>query len=230
MSFDAVIITCEHATATVPVRWREPFRAGMQILDTHRAWDPGAMVLARQLARHFDAPLFRGLVTRLLVDLNRREDAGAVFSEYSRQFTPEQRTLLLNLYHRPFRVAVQDAVEDHVRRGRSVLHLSCHSFTPVLDGRERSAEIGLLFDPARTGENRLCRAWQTALRKALPDARVKLNYPYRGTSDGMTTWLRQRYPARRYAGIEIELNQKFAAGTPDDWAVTRRALIQTLPQ
>ena len=36
---------------------------------------------------------------------------------------------------------------------------------------------------------------------------VRFNYPYRGTSDGLTTAMRVRLPPVAYAGIEIEINQ-----------------------
>lgn len=228
MNFDAFIVTCEHASNAVPVRWRGPFADTPEVLDTHRAWDPGALVLAREFAREFDAPLFKGQVTRLLVDLNRRETGKGVLSDFSRQFDPEKRVQLLNLYHRPYRVAVLDAVQHLLRDHRRLLHLSCHSFTPVLDGQTRSAEIGLLFDPRRKPENQLCLAWRKTLAAALPGQRVKLNYPYKGTSDGMTTWLREQFPAGKYAGIEIELNQSFTMQPPTQWAQVRQALKETL--
>jgi len=37
--------------------------------------------------------------------------------------------------------------------------------------------------------------------------RVRMNYPYSGTSDGFTTQLRKQLPAARYAALEIETNQ-----------------------
>jgi hypothetical protein len=41
-----------------------------------------------------------------------------------------------------------------------------------------------------------------------PELRVRYNYPYRGNTDGLGTWLRNRHPASRYLGIEIEINQR----------------------
>ena len=37
-------------------------------------------------------------------------------------------------------------------RGRRVIHISSHSFTPELDGKVRSADVGLLYHPGRHGE------------------------------------------------------------------------------
>ncbi|MCC6464333.1 MAG: N-formylglutamate amidohydrolase [Planctomycetes bacterium] len=226
--FDACLVTCEHASNAVPVRWRAPFEGRTGVLHTHRGWDPGALLLAQELADDLKAPLFAGQITRLLVDLNRREDNRAAFSEFTLELNPEQRVQLLNLYHRPYRVRVRDAVEEAVSAGRRLLHLSCHSFTPVLDGNVREAEIGLLFDPDRPLESELCTAWQQAMLEALPGSRVRLNYPYLGTDDGVTTWCRELARADLYAGVEIELNQQFAAGEPGGWSAIRRAIRRTL--
>jgi hypothetical protein len=38
--------------------------------------------------------------------------------------------------------------------------------------------------------------------------KVRFNYPYKGTSDGLTTTLRKKF-GPQYVGIEIEINQKF---------------------
>jgi hypothetical protein len=43
---------------------------------------------------------------------------------------------------------------------------------------------------------------------------IEFNKPYLGIDDGLTTYLRTIYPDSRYAGIEIEINQKFV-DTPE---------------
>ena len=70
----------------------------------------------------------------------------------------------------------------------------------------RDADVGLLYDPGREWERAICRRWRGVLREVAPDARVRLNYPYRGTADGFPTSLRRRFP-EGYAGIELELNE-----------------------
>src|SRR5690606_21042231 len=104
-----------------------------------------------------------------------------------------ERALVLERYYRPYRGAVEAAVAGAARRG-AVLHVSVHSFTPVLDGDVRRADVGLLFDPRRAGEAACAAAWRDALRIALPRGTVvRRNYPYRGTADGFTTQLRKRF-------------------------------------
>ena len=98
-----------------------------------------------------------------------------------------------------------------------MLHLSVHSFTPAIDGRVRNADVGLLYDPARTAERRVCQQLQRALQSAHPELRVRRNYPYRGTADGFTTYLRRLFPDKQYAGIEIEINQRYPFGEQRAW-------------
>jgi hypothetical protein len=38
--------------------------------------------------------------------------------------------------------------------------------------------------------------------------RVRRNYPYLGTADGLVSFLRKEFSSELYIGIEIELNQK----------------------
>jgi hypothetical protein len=92
----------------------------------------------------------------------------------------------------------------------------------------RDADIGLLYDPARRGEAALCRRWQAQLDALAPESKVRRNYPYTGKSDGFTAYLRRRFPAGAYLGIELEMNQKHAAGGGRGWAGLRRRVIEAL--
>jgi hypothetical protein len=56
-------------------------------------------------------------------------------------------------------------------------------------------------------------ALQLKLRQKLPIYHIELNEPYKGTDDGFTTFLRTRFADARYAGIEIEINQKYYGTT-----------------
>jgi len=87
-----------------------------------------------------------------------------------------------------------------------VIHVASHSFTPVLDGDVRTADVGLLYDPRRRGEARLCARWRTAIRQCAPDLNVRRNYPYAGKADGFSAWLRRRFPAAAYVGVELKIN------------------------
>lgn len=205
----------------MPPEYASKFRGKREVLKTHRAWDPGAAVLARALAREFHVGAQHGRFTRLLIDLNRRESSSAAFSE----FTPEGARDALLDYHRRWR---RGLFTNLAHTTGPILHVSCHSFTPVWNGEERRVDIGLLFDPGRSLESDTAKAWQEDLQVALPGVRIRRNNPYRGVNDGVTSWLRKYFDARRYAGIEIELNQRFAAAPPRVWSGIRRALLDAV--
>jgi predicted N-formylglutamate amidohydrolase len=203
-----VLITCEHGGNEVPEEYATLFEGLHAELSSHRGWDAGALGLAEWLGTELRAPVIASRVSRLLVDLNRSEHHPRVFSEATRLLARPDRERLLARYHRPHRTAVADAVARLVRRRCAVLHLAIHSFTPVLDGVVRSADLGVLYDPARGGERALCVEWAHALSAGLPGRSVRRNYPYRGRSDGLTTTLRGLYGREDYLGIEIEVSQK----------------------
>lgn len=202
-----VIVTCEHGGNVIPERWADLFRARRAELGTHRGYDIGAAGAAEIVATALGVPLFVARVSRLLVDLNRSPHNPRRFSELTRELPPAERERIVRAHYEPHRGAVEAAIAEAVGKGRRVLHVGVHSFTPVLAGVVRRADIGLLYDPQRRGERELCLAWQGAIRAAAPSLVVRRNYPYRGASDGFTTALRRAYGPRSYSGVELELNQ-----------------------
>ena len=225
-----LIITCEHGGNDVPARYRALFAAGAEVLETHRGYDPGALTLARDFARSLHAPLVHSTTSRLLIELNRSPRHRQLFSEFSRGLGHDERERVLERYYRPYRSRVGALVADAIAHRLDALHVSSHSFTPELHGEVRRADVGLLYDPARRAERDLCRAWQDAIRRADAGLTVRRNYPYRGTADGLTTYLRTLHADPRYAGIEIEINQKHTLGEPRAWRVLRALLVRTLAQ
>lgn len=224
----ALILSCEHASNAVPARWRGLFAGEEELLHSHRGWDPGALDLGRCFAAASGAILHVGRVTRLLVDLNRSlENRRALLSPWTRKLPADEREQILDAYYHPYRSQVESALEAELGAGRDVLHLSVHSFTPVLHDEPRRADVGLLYDPARERELAFATEWRSKLLALEPGLRVRRNYPYRGTDDGFIPWLRMRHPAQRYVGIELEVNQAWPLGPEADWHRLQQALIET---
>lgn len=223
-----VVITCEHGGNLIPPACRDLFVDHQALLATHRGHDPGALVMAQQLATGFAAPLVFSTVSRLVVDLNRSIGHPRLHFETIRAAPPALRQRIVADHYLPFRAQaealVRQAIADHGR----VIHLSSHSFTPVLDGQVRHADIGLLYDPARPWEVALCQRWKAALQARAPEFRVRRNYPYRGRGDGLTAWFRKRLAPEAYAGIELEVNQQIVMNGGHPWAVLRQAVQDSL--
>jgi predicted N-formylglutamate amidohydrolase len=97
-------------------------------------------------------------------------------------------------------------ISKEIAHGEKVLHISVHTFTPVLNGKIRETDVGLLFDPSKALEKDFVRIWKFNLGRFSPALKVRFNYPYLGRADGFTTYLRKKYP-RNYMGIELEVNQ-----------------------
>lgn len=206
----ACVVTCEHGGNRVPPEHAHLFVGLGEELAGQRGWDPGALEIAGDLAHALGAEMVVATVTRLLVDLNRSPGHPRLFSEATRGLPPWEREEILRRYYHPHRNRVRDIVAGNLSSGGLVLHIAAHSFTPVLSGVERMADVGLLYDPSREAEVRFCRLWREALHAYDSALVVRRNYPYKGVSDGLATSLRKEV-GPRYMGVELEVNQKLVA-------------------
>lgn len=204
----ALIITCEHATNSIPTEYQHLFKSHQALLQTHRGIDIGAKVMADYLAQHLFCNYYHCATTsRLLIDCNRTLKNPHCFSEMTQSLSPQEKTAIIQQYYEPFRKPVIQQIEKLIRMKQPVLHLSIHSFTPSLNGQIRNADIGILYDPKRDFEKSFARQWKKQLSSVSPQYRVRMNYPYLGTSDGFTQYLRKKYPQAQYMGFELECNQ-----------------------
>jgi predicted N-formylglutamate amidohydrolase len=208
---DRFIITCEHAGNKVPAAYRRCFKGAEEVLESHRGYDPGAIAVAKSYSRRLDAPLFLSQTSRLLIDLNRSLDHPRCFSEFTSGLPEEEREAIAARYYRPFREEVAAAIHHLHLRDFRVVHLGIHTFTPVMDGKARTADIAWLYDPARDAESDYVDSWSEHFRAIASEFRLRRNYPYLGKSDGHTTSLRARFGEDRYLGLELELNHGLMA-------------------
>lgn len=184
--------------------------------------------MARALAAAFCAPLASATVSRLLIDLNRSIGHPQLFSAATRDLPATLRAQLVARHYQPYREQAERLVSERVSRGRTVIHISSHSFTPELHGKVRQADVGLLYDPARPGETALCERWKAALAALAPELRVRRNYPYAGKGDGLTARLRKRFLPHSYLGIELEINQAIVLAGGRTCKAVRSVLVDTL--
>ena len=179
--------------------------------------------MAKNSSEKLGVPLIYEEISRLVVEQNRSRTNRCVFSELTKALSQSEREKLLEEIYDPYHQKVIAAIETVLKSKRNVIHISFHSFTQVLDGEVRNADVGLLYDPSRQGEKRFC----DNLTKYLSERsklKIRRNYPYRGTSDGFTTVLRRLYGAGIYCGIEIEINQKHFFSQSDKWSFLQKEL------
>ena len=215
-----LILTCEHANNKLPAAFKKAVPA--EVLKTHRAYDIGAVQVFRKLVK-FAKPEFycEGKFSRLFVDLNRTITNKSAFSEYydaleaRDKAAAEKAKAQATAYWNEYRAAIEKFVDSALKpktqaakSGPSIVHLGIHSFTPVLNGKVRNTDIGILYDPSRPQERAYAQVIKSEIKRLYPTMKVRFNYPYKGSSDGLTTTLRKKF-GPRYVGIEIEINQKF---------------------
>ena len=222
------VVTCEHGGNRIPAPCRRLFRGQRTLLYSHRGYDPGALVIAKELADAFAASLVTSTVSRLVIDLNRSIGHPQLFSAAIRAAPAQLRTRIVEQYYQPYRTEVERLVRQSVDRGRRVIHISSHSFTPELNGKVRCADVGLLYDPARQREVDLCARWKASLAVIAPQVRMRRNYPYAGNGDGLTSALRVSFPGSAYIGIELEVNQRIVLAAGRRWTALRSALIDSV--
>lgn len=227
-TLDCFVVTCEHGGNRVPAAYKSLFVGHEALLGTHRGYDAGALIMAQELSKAFGAQLVASTTTRLLVDLNRSIGHPRLFFEATAAAGPELRSEIVDHHYAPYRGQVENLVAKAIGSGLRVVHLSSHSFTPVLDGDVRDADVGLLYDPSRPGEAALCARWKASLACLAPRLKVRRNYPYLGKGDGFASHLRKRFGPDDYVGIELELNQRTVFGPEQDWKALRVRIVESL--
>lgn len=201
------LITCEHGGNQIPTVYKAHFAGYEDILKTHKGWDIGALSCALPFAKRLNYPIFYTEICRLLIEHNRTLEHPDLFSFVTKEFSDVEKDKLINQYYLPYRNKIEQFIKSNIEAGNTVIHLSVHSFTPILNGDTRKTEVGILFDPERELEVQYVTKWQKHIQKKSDLWRVKFNYPYLGIDDGLTLYFRSIFK-ENYAGIELEINQK----------------------
>ncbi|MCR6499991.1 N-formylglutamate amidohydrolase [Shinella sp. CPCC 101442] len=201
-----VILVCEHASRLLP-KSLGTLGLSQEALASHIAWDPGALAVARRMAKSLDAALIFQRFSRLVYDCNRPPESPAAMPEKSEVFdvpgnagldqaARDARTEALYL---PFRETLAQLVKGRVAEGRAPVLVTMHSFTPVYFGKPREVEIGILHDAdTRIADGMLAAAKTAGLYM------VRRNEPY-GPEDGVTHTLREHGLANGLPNVMIEV-------------------------
>jgi len=143
-----ILIIADHASAHVPA----DIDLGIDraLLDKHIAVDIGVAEVAALLARRLACTAILGGVSRLVIDLNREEDARGLIPHVSDGHAisgnedVDVAARITRFYH-PY----HDAVTQHLSAMHRPFLLSLHSFTPFLESapdQQRPWEIGILYN------------------------------------------------------------------------------------
>jgi len=218
-----IALVCEHASKRIP---RSLANLGLDapLLDSHIAWDPGALEVARGLSENLDAPLVAVRFSRLVYDCNRPPEAGDAILETS-EFGPvpgniglaaEDRTERARCLYYPFHETVDEVLRKVERTaGRPPVLITVHSFTAVYRGNHREVEIGVLHDT----DARLADAMLAGARRHT-DLLVRRNDPY-GPQDGVTHTLVRHAVPRGLLNVMIEIRNDLLPGAQECRAVAK---------
>lgn len=220
------ILTCEHGGNHIPQDFREHFKTKQATLNSHRGYDIGILNVFKLFCKRTGIPHFYSRTSRLLIDANRSLNNKNLFSEVSKIFSDKEKSLLTKRYYMPFRTTVELLIGAWVEQKHQIYHISFHSFTPVFKEEVRNADIGFLYDPENAKEKVFSSLWRTALESENSKLRVRFNYPYFGTADGFTTYLRKTFGIKYYSGIELEVNQSLILDSAGQKEITEM-LIKT---
>jgi predicted N-formylglutamate amidohydrolase len=214
-----VVLVCEHAANAIPPEFKE-LGLNEHALQSHIAWDLGALAVAKAMAARLDAPLVAQRVSRLVYDCNRSPnapDAIPDISEYQKipgnvGLSAADRLARTVRYYAPFCDALSACLEKRV----SPVLITVHSFTPVYKGQRRDVEIGILHDrDSRLADEILKCAGRNSERK------VMRNLPY-GPEDGVTFTLVRHALPYGLLNVMIEIRNDLIADENGQQAMALR--------
>ncbi len=188
----------------------------------HIAWDIGIAALGEMLAERLDAVFIAQAYSRLVVDCNRDTAAPDLISEVAdgtripgnAALSAADRDRRIAEIHEPYQGAIAADLARRDRAGGETILVALHSFTPVMNGRARPWQIGVLHD---RGDASFAVAVLDRLRG---DGiwTVGDNQPYRMDVIDYTIPRHAYDRGRRY--VELEIRQDLIADTPGQaaWA------------
>lgn len=162
-----LILIADHASNHVPADI--DLAIDPALLDQHMAIDIGVGPLGRLLCAQLGMEGFFGPVSRLVIDLNREEDAPGLIPLESDGFSisgnmlldAEGRRARLERFWRPY----HDGIAARIAADRPRMIVSLHSFTPQLATRpeeQRPWQVGMLYNQ----DDRAALLGVAALRRA----------------------------------------------------------------
>ena len=202
----SAVLVCDHASNRIPAGLGNLGLAADRLND-HIGWDPGAAEVARRLSAHLDAPLVLSGYSRLVIDCNRplsnaesiAEQSAGVCVPGNLGLLPEQRSIRAEALFQAYHGMIAALLDG--RSGRPSVLLSIHSFTPVLNGRERPWHIGV-----SSGHDRRLAELILGVLRQNEDLIVGDNEPY-PIEDGIDYTIPLHGEGRGLPSVMIEIRQ-----------------------
>lgn len=146
----AMLLIADHASNRLPAG--VDLGVPASVMSEHVALDIGVTSLAAALCGDLGCPAVLGGISRLLIDLNREDDAPGLIPETSdgilipgnAGLTAADRAARIGAWWRPY----HDRIADRISADKPKLLISLHSFTPRLatSDEQRPWQIGILYN------------------------------------------------------------------------------------
>jgi predicted N-formylglutamate amidohydrolase len=145
------LFVCDHAGRATPARLQ---RLGLPpaAFEEHIAWDIGALDLARRLAGDLGACLIHQSYSRLVIDCNRhpghpdsivaRSDGWEVAGNLG--LSPGEAEARRVEIFEPYHALIGAELDARVAAGLATVLVCVHSFTPIMGGKARPWQVGVL--------------------------------------------------------------------------------------
>ena len=212
-----VLVSCEHATCTVPGGQRALFEGREDELHSEAGWEPGALNLGQAFAMAFRTPILHGEITRLLIDLEADEESR--WGKYAGDLPAQTRERFAAQMWSGYRTALAARIAEDLQRHDQVVHVLAH-VTAAPPGRV------VMRVPHDAPLARDCaNAWAAAATAESLTCEVAA-----GDLPGdLISHLAARFDPTRYAPIRLEVaSASFLEGRPMRWEPLKKRLIQGL--
>ena len=149
-----IVLLADHARRDLPDDYGSLGLPATEF-DRHIAYDIGVEAVTRELAALLGVPAVIANFSRLLIDPNRGEDDPTLIRQLydgtvvpgNYPMAPEERERRLDRFYRPYHDAVGAMIASVAQAsGRAPFIFSVHSFTPVMQGKQRPWHVGILWD------------------------------------------------------------------------------------
>ncbi|MBZ9700143.1 MULTISPECIES: N-formylglutamate amidohydrolase [unclassified Mesorhizobium] len=226
-----VVLLADHARRDLPEDYGS-LGLPAAAFDRHIAYDIGVEAVTRELAALLDVPAVLANFSRLLIDPNRGEDDPTLIRQLydgtvvtgNYPLAPEERERRLDRFYRPYHDAVGAMIASVAQAsGKAPFIFSVHSFTPVMQGRQRPWHVGVLWDR----DDRVARPLIDMLA-ADKNLVVGDNEPYDGALRGDTMF--RHAIVNGYAHALIEIRQDLIATDGDalSWAERLAPIVDAI--
>lgn len=149
-----IVLLADHARRDLPEDYGSLGLPAAEF-DRHIAYDIGVEAVTRELAGLLDVPAVIANFSRLLIDPNRGEDDPTLIRQLydgtvvpgNYPMAPQERERRLDRFYRPYHDAVGAMIASVAQAASQAPFIfSVHSFTPVMQGKQRPWHVGILWD------------------------------------------------------------------------------------